>query len=763
MLETLGLLQNVGKFDSVAAGRQLPLARLTVIYAENGRGKTTLAGILRSLASGAPDAILERHRLGADHDPHVVIQLQGGNSAVFQSGRWTLTLPDIAIFDDVFVDENLYSGLVVDPAHRQRLHELIIGARGVSLTQQLEGLVRQIEQHNSALREKAGAIPDRVRGGITVGQFCALAPRPNIEQEIEAAEKALAAARDSSQVSEASEFQSFGLPALDIDNVRAALAAQMTDVDAAAMDQVASRLAALGRDGEAWVSKGMSFIEHSHATNSDCPFCAKDLVGSPVIDAYRSYFSDAYRSHVETISRQLESICSKHSRDVFAGFERIVRTTGQDSQFWSKYETMPELDIDTAAVVRAWRQAVDAIEKALREKLMSPLEPTALSEEAERLLAAYYGIRDDVSAQSDQMVAANRLITAVKERAADASPSDLERDLERLRSVRERHTARISRLCDDYLREKAAKAATEADRDSIKRELDEYRTTAFPNHETSINAYLAKFNAGFRVGQFKASDNRGGPTCTYNVVINNTPIAISSGGSAAAPSFRTALSSGDRNTLALAFFFSMLDQDPGLANKIVVIDDPISSLDEHRALTTVQQVRALGEGVAQVVVLSHSRTFLCKVWESSDPSARTALQVIRDGDGSTLSPWDVAADSETEHDRRHRLLTSYAQTAAEEHRVVAKSIRPHLESFIRVAYPGDFPASRLLGPFLNVCRQRVGTPREILSSQDVDELGRLLEYANKFHHDTNPAYETETINDGELHGFVQRTLAFTRR
>ena len=38
-----------------------------------------------------------------------------------------------------------------------------------------------------------------------------------------------------------------------------------------------------------------------------------------------------------------------------------------------------------------------------------------------------------------------------------------------------------------------------------------------------------------------------------------------------------------------------------------------------------------------------------------------------------------------------------------------------------------------------------------------------MEYANRFHHDTNGAYETVRINDAELKGFVDRTLAFTRR
>jgi hypothetical protein len=39
----------------------------------------------------------------------------------------------------------------------------------------------------------------------------------------------------------------------------------------------------------------------------------------------------------------------------------------------------------------------------------------------------------------------------------------------------------------------------------------------------------------------------------------------------------------------------------------------------------------------------------------------------------------------------------------------------------------------------------------------------LLDYANRFHHDTNPAWETETINDRQLIHFCERTLKFTRK
>jgi wobble nucleotide-excising tRNase len=213
----------------------------------------------------------------------------------------------------------------------------------------------------------------------------------------------------------------------------------------------------------------------------------------------------------------------------------------------------------------------------------------------------------------------------------------------------------------------------------------------------------------------------------------------------------------------LAFFFASLDQDPRLENKVVVIDDPISSLDEHRSFTTVQEIRRLTERTTQVIVLSHNKPFLCRLWDGADATMRAALEVIRDDAGSTLRAWDVSQDSITEHDRRHRKLRDYLASGTGDMREIARSIRPHLEAFLRVACPGDFPPGTLLGPFLNACRQRLGTPQEILDRGANQELEELVECANRFHHDTNPAWETEIINDGQLRGYVERALRFTQR
>lgn len=109
-------------------------------------------------------------------------------------------------------------------------------------------------------------------------------------------------------------------------------------------------------------------------------------------------------------------------------------------------------------------------------------------------------------------------------------------------------------------------------------------------------------------------------------------------------------------------------------------------------------------------------------------------------------------------------MSSYTQAAnAASERAVAEALRPILAAYMHVAYPALFPPGTLLGPFLNDCRHRLGQATEALNAGDVAELERLLNYANRFHHDSNPAWQTVAINDQELLDYARRTLKFTSR
>ncbi len=767
MINRLQLLRNVGQFDSVNSAANIPLARLTVVYSENGRGKTTLAAVLRSLATGDPMPIAERKRLAAEHPPHVILECSGGPPpAVFENNAWNRTLADLVVFDDVFVDENVHSGLAVQAHHRQNLHEMILGGQAVALSRELQALVGTIETHNTELRAKERAISAADRGPFSVDDFCALPTRTDIDQAIQEAERALAAVRDQDAVRTTPSFDLLGLPVFDLAAIGRILVQDLPALDAATLARVQAHLAGLGQGGEPWAADGMRRTPQGQGTTvtGTCPFCAQDLQGSPVIQHYRVYFSDAYAGLKRTVSEALRAVNLAHGGDVPAAFERALRVAVERRQFWSRFCEVAEVALDAAAIVRDWRDAREAVIARLTAKQTAPLEHLQLSEGTRALVTTYEAHRNTITTINQRLQEANQAIALAKERAATANSTVLADDLARLKAVKARHTPTTAALCDEYLRERAAKEATEQRRDQTRAALEQHRTRVFPGYQTAINLYLPRFNAGFRLDRVTYANTRGGPTCTYNVLINNTPVPV--GGADPAPgepTFRNTLSAGDRNTLALAFFFASLDQDEGLMNKVVVIDDPISSLDEHRALTTVQEIRRLDGRAAQVIVLSHNKPFLCRLWEGADPTVRAALEVVRDGAGSTLRAWDVARDSITEHDRRHARLREFLASGAGDMREVARSIRPHLEAFLRVACPERFPPGTLLGQFRNVCRQNQGTPQQILDQSTTQELDEIVEYANRFHHDTNPAWETEAISDGELRGFVERASRFAKR
>lgn len=239
----------------------------------------------------------------------------------------------------------------------------------------------------------------------------------------------------------------------------------------------------------------------------------------------------------------------------------------------------------------------------------------------------------------------------------------------------------------------------------------------------------------------------------------SVPLAAHSG-----PSFRNTLSAGDRNTLALAFFFASLTQDPELAQKVVVLDDPMTSLDEHRSMATVQALRRFQGRVSQIIALSHSKPFLFGLWRDTEASERSALTIHRVTDGSNLAAWDIESDSAGPHSRRYELVEEYlrASDAAKE-REVAQSLRPILEAFLRGAFPHAFRGLITLGQFQDQSSRRLGTERELLNEADTSRLGTLIEYSNQFHHETNSAFAAAVINDQELTRYCRMVLAFTRR
>ena len=762
MIEGIIRLKSIGQFDDVNPPENTRFKRFTLLYAANGRGKTTLACILRSLANNDPTLLVERSRLGAQDSPSIILN-HAGRQFTFQEGEWIQNLSNIAIFDDAFVAANVCSGIEVRQEHQKNLHEIIIGDQGVRLNGELKSLINQIEQFSSRLRDLSNTITSDVRGPYNVDAFCDLQQDPEVDAKIEKAQNRLAATKSAEKIHHQSGFQEISLPDINTEVINDVLTRNLENLEADATRQVNDHLNRLGGGSEAWVADGMPRIHPASEGlgHEVCPFCAQSLDGSFLIEHYKAYFSEAYKQLNASIRQTSVEFQSAHTGDIRVAFERNIHTLRQTHEFWIKFIDLPLLEIDAATIVQEWRVARDAVLNKLQEKAAAPLEEMVLSARARQAIDTYQGRVAEVDRLSTILTNFNDRLDRIRQQAADDNPEVLADNLGGLQAQRTRFDDAVRAQCDNYLVERAAKAGAERQRNQVRRQLERYRREIFPTYQNAINHYLNRFDASFRLGDVRPVNNRYGSSVSFCVVINQNSVSLNAD---EGPSFRNTLSAGDRGTLALAFFFASLDLDNNRANKIVVFDDPITSLDEHRALQTRTEIGNLAAQVQQVIVLSHSKSFLCSLWEQADRRTSAALQINRAESGSEIIAWDVRNDSISEHDKRHKLVREYVAAANPgQEREVAQSLRPMLEAFLRVAYPEHFPPKTVIGRFLNKCREQLGADSEILSGEDYNELNELKDFSNRFHHDGDPAWQNEIINERELTRYAKRVLRFTSR
>src|ERR1700733_12322465 len=114
MLRRIVQLKHVGLFHN-ATPQPLELQKATLIYGENGRGKSTLSAVLDSCARNKPELILNRRTIDEPMAaPAVQLIFDGGRRRVsFANNVWDASRPDILVFDSQFVQERVHTGLQI--------------------------------------------------------------------------------------------------------------------------------------------------------------------------------------------------------------------------------------------------------------------------------------------------------------------------------------------------------------------------------------------------------------------------------------------------------------------------------------------------------------------------------------------------------------------------------------------------------------------------------------------------------------------------
>jgi wobble nucleotide-excising tRNase len=758
MIRKIISIKNVGRFLNYKYSGDVELKRYSLVFAENGRGKTTFCAILRSLQSGMSSHVLGRTTLGTGGEPEIKV-LSDDKTISFNSDGWSATVPNLSIFDSTFVSENVYSGDTVELAHRRNLHNVIVGEQGVTLNRLIEQLDDASRKKSTEIREKRAVVQAIVPQELTVEQFLEIQEDPSIDAKIARKETELQAVKKVDQIRERAGLSDLILPALP-DGFAELLGKTIEGIAIDAERQVRRQIEAhaMHERGEPWLSEGFDYIGDTTA----CPFCGQPLDGVDLINAYKAYFSKNYKA------LQAEIIALHHTIETaFADLEiaKIERTLDQNVaafEFWSQY-----CDFTTSAfseatgigeILRTLRQTALAL---LEEKSASPLDRVTIDEVFTAAHGALVVAQTNAASYNLTVNKMNAAIEAKRTATAAADVRIVETALALRKAIKKRHEPITSAVCKEYLDALKEKEEIENKKTRAKEKLDNHTKAVIDRYESTINGLLDVFQAGFRITGTKQGYPGGVASLSYQILINDTAIEIGDSETPInRPSFKNTLSSGDRSTLALAFFLSQIEHDPERANKIVVFDDPFNSQDSFRKDHTVQKIKQCGESCCQVIVLSHDLGFLQRLWKRLAPltADRKSLQFARIGLNNTkICEWDIELATQNQYVLDCNVLANYHTTGEGNPRDLVTKLRPILETHCRKVSPGEFVGDPL-GTIIGKVRA-AGVAHQLYPL--LDDLDVLNEYTRRYHHGENPYAGQEPFSETEFQGFVKKTLIIT--
>lgn len=759
MLHKVISIKNVGRFLNYSASGDVELKRYNLVFAENGRGKTTLCAILRSLQSGEPAYVLGRTALGTGGAAAIEVLLESG-TVTFSEGAWSDAYPDLAIFDELFVSENVYSGNAVELDHKRNLYKVIVGKQGVELARDIEKLDAASRAKSTEIREKLAAVQAFVPQGLTVEAFLSFQEDPAIDAKIAEEEKELQAVKEADQIKKRAALSEVVLPTLP-GSFETLLSKTIEAIAADAERRVARQIEAHGMHdrGETWLSEGVGYIR-----DNACPFCGQALEGvAALISAYNAYFSKAYNALRTEIGVLRQEIEEGFSDQQIAWIERSLDQNTDGLEFWSRYceISVPALADGERVEGEGLRTVRQDALSLLDRKAAAPLEQVAEDvafTEAKSILAK---MQAEADTYNQAVQAANATIAARKATTAAADMNTVESALTLLRATKKRHEPEASEACLAYKASQDEKKALEVQKGDVKKKLDDYAKEVMGSYEQVINRLLDGFNAGFRITGSRHGYPGGVASASYQILINDAAVDLGNEMTPlGTPSFSNTLSSGDKSTLALTFFLAQLDSEADRATKIVVFDDPFNSQDSFRKDHTVQKIKECGDSCRQVIVLSHDQTFLRRIWDRLAPQAagRRALQLARIGVRDTrISAWDIEEATQARFLTDRKALADYYNTGGGNPRDIVKKIRPVLETYCRYLYPGDF-VDNTLGVIIGKIRAAGPTHQLFPLLNDLDSVNV---YTRRYHHGENPNAATESISDTELQGFIKTTLEIT--
>ena len=269
----------------------------------------------------------------------------------------------------------------------------------------------------------------------------------------------------------------------------------------------------------------------------------------------------------------------------------LLERDGAECAYWKETGQIeaPELDYVEAAI--EGMEAAARLLDAVFVKKQGNLTEAATGGDVEAAITFWDDGRKEIVRLNGVIEAHVAKIKALKESVDESELPRLEKELKTLQAAKRRHEGETGAVIKKLEAHEATKNASRKEKAEEKKELNEHGRVITESLGKTINSYLGRLNAGFKIDYREPNYQGKEPAASYHIVINDVPVSPrSTSENLAEASFRNTLSAGDKSTLALALFLAKLNADPALGETIVVLDDPFTSLDNFRRHCHVNSV-----------------------------------------------------------------------------------------------------------------------------------------------------------------------------
>lgn len=764
MISKIEKIKNIGNFEDYNASGDVTLKKMNIIYAENGAGKTTLAQILHSLSVNDASIIQCHKRIGATGLPEVCVKDDSNRQHIFNGTRWNNPIPEVAVFDAHFVANNVYTGFDISKDHHKRLYQFVVGDSVVEIVKKVERVKGLIDKQNIDLSNCSSQITATAHES-DLSKILNISQNPNIDTEIALKDKELTLAKNNEQILKLPVPAKIKLPEFSVNYEKAKEILQTT------VDGIGEEYLKLVQDhldelqqagmtqGSAWIHQGSQILK------SKCPFCGQSIDGIQLVEGYNQYFSKRYNDAVAEAKSLVQVLSGINIALIEQQVENSYKQISESIKVWNTYITgqspIPPLELEKIRLSAKY----DALRTVFAQKALNPIMPVSVNE-LDDYNKACIDLIDNCNQINDYV---HIYIEKIAELRSKIRPVDIvEKELRSLYLARSRYEQPLLGLCKKYV-----VLNTQSTRlNKINRELQQQQKTSansiFTQYGSKINDYLQNiFMTSFKVENVSDGGYRGRgkePNLDYTITFNGTPIIQGDDG-VANTSFRNVLSEGDKNTIAFSFFLSKLINEPNFADKIVVFDDPLTSLDLNRRNATIDQLVWLHSRCKQVIVLSHNLHFLVDLKSRNDISKgnKKVLQIVNSLGKSKISEFELKKEWIDRYKQSIQKMKDFiANPDPSKQEDAINSIRLSLETFLKLKYCLFIPDQDMtFGQIVGELDKKPCTFVNADKNAVITQLNNLVNISWRSHHasvEERALYSEIPLNTTETFNYINKTL-----